>query len=118
MSGIHPETRARARDMRRNPTPQERVIWQRLRELNRMLGAHFRRQAPVGPFIADFVDFGRRVVIEVDGGQHGKDRDAPRDAWFEGQGFLVLRFWNSDVDTNPDGEGGLSAPVERKGRPQ
>jgi very-short-patch-repair endonuclease len=84
-------------------TPQERKLWAKLREVNRMVGTHFRRQAPVGPFIADFVEFGRKLVIEVDGGGHGGPADKARDDWFMGQGFTVMRFWNSDVDGNLDG---------------
>jgi len=74
-----------------------------LRDVNRMLGTHFRRQAPIGRFIADFAEYGRRLVIEVDGGQHGGSRDAARDAWLMGQGFVVLRFWNNEVDGNIEG---------------
>ena len=84
-------------------TPQERKLWAKLRELNRMLGLHFRRQAPIGPFIADFADLGWRVVIEVDGGQHGGECDIRRDQWFKQQGFMVLRFWNNDTQGNVDG---------------
>ncbi len=68
-----------------------------------MLGTHFRRQAPIGRFIADFADYGRRLVVEVDGGQHGGARDVVRDAWLTGQGFVVLRFWNNEVDGNIEG---------------
>jgi very-short-patch-repair endonuclease len=100
MSGIHPHTRARARQLRADMTPQERRVWAKLRELNRMLGWHFRRQAPIGPFIADFADLGRRLVIEVDGAGHGGERDLLRDAWLASQGFEVLRFWNSEVSGN------------------
>ena len=100
MTGIAPHTRARARDLRRDMTPQERTLWTKLREVNRMIGTHFRRQAPVGPYIADFAEFGQRLVIEVDGGGHGGPRDQARDAWFGAQGFTVLRFWNGEVDGN------------------
>lgn len=103
MTGISPHTRARARDLRRNMTPQERTLWMKLRAVNRMIGTHFRRQAPVGPYIADFAEFGRRLVIEVDGGGHGGARDQVRDAWFVGEGFRVLRFWNAEVDGNIEG---------------
>jgi very-short-patch-repair endonuclease len=103
MTAIAPHTRAQAKALRRMMTPQERRLWQHLRDLNRQLGLHFRRQAPVGPFIADFCDFGRRLVIELDGLGHGGPRDARRDGWFQAQGFDVLRFWNADVDGNPDG---------------
>ncbi len=68
-----------------------------------MLGTHFRRQAPVGRFIADFADYGRRLVIEVDGGQHGGVDDDARDGWLREQGFVVVRFWNNEVDRNLEG---------------
>ena len=103
MTGIHPITRQRARKLRAEMTPQERKVWAKLRELNRMLGRHFRRQASIGPFIADFADLGRRVVIEIDGGGHGGDRDQRRDEWLASQGFQVLRFWNPEVSGNIEG---------------
>ncbi len=103
MTDISPHTRANARRLRTEMTPQERKVWMELRDLNHCLGLHFRRQAPVGNFIADFVDFGRRLVIEVDGGQHGGPKDTARDAWFAAEGFTVLRVWNSDVDGNLEG---------------
>ncbi|WP_136646328.1 endonuclease domain-containing protein [Tabrizicola sp. YIM 78059] len=103
MTGIHPITRQRARKLRAEMTPQERKVWAKLRELNRMLGLHFRRQAPIGPFIADFADLGRRVVIEIDGGGHGGERDQRRDEWLASQGFQVVRFWNSEVSGNIEG---------------
>ena len=103
MTGIHPITRQRARKLRAEMTPQERRVWAKLRELNRTLGLHFRRQAPIGPFIADFADLGRRVVVEIDGGGHGGERDQRRDEWLNGQGFQVLRFWNPEVSGNIEG---------------
>ncbi|MBA3912246.1 MAG: hypothetical protein C0524_20770 [Rhodobacter sp.] len=103
MTGIHPITRQRARKLRAEMTPQERRVWAKLRELNRMLGLHFRRQAPIGPFIADFADLGRRLVIEIDGGGHGGERDQRRDEWLASQGFQVLRFWNPEVSGNIEG---------------
>ena len=95
--------RDRARKLRAEMTPQERCLWHRLRELNRMIAANFRRQAPVGRYIADFAEFGRKLVIELDGGQHGGPEDMARDDWLRTQGFAVLRFWNSEVDGNIEG---------------
>jgi very-short-patch-repair endonuclease len=69
-------------------------------------GIKFRRQAPIGAYIVDFVAFERRLVIEVDGGQHAeeeKDKDILRDAWLSSQGFTVLRFWNNEVLQNLEG---------------
>lgn len=103
MTQIKPHTRTRAQELRRDMTPQERLLWAKLREVNRMLGTHFRRQAPIGPYIANFVEFTRRLVIEVDGGGHGGESDSARDAWLQSQGFTVLRFWNTDVGGNLKG---------------
>ena len=85
----------KARGLRKQLTPQEVKLWVRLREL-KPLGFHFRRQAPIGYCIVDFASFGARIVIEVDGGQHGMDEgirsDRERDAFLRSQGFRVLRF--------------------------
>src|SRR5258707_13855331 len=84
-----------ARALRKRLTPQEVKLWVKLREM-KALGFHFRRQAPIGPYIVDFVSFRDRLVIEADGGQHGvpdgarSDRD--RDTFLQSQGFNVLRF--------------------------
>jgi very-short-patch-repair endonuclease len=103
MTDIAPHTRANARRLRAEMTPQERKLWTQLRDLNNRLGLNIRRQAPIGRYIADFVEFGRKLVIEVDGAQHGGPEDAARDAWFAAEGFTVLRVWNSDVDGNLEG---------------
>jgi very-short-patch-repair endonuclease len=91
----------KARALRKRLTPQEVKLWIKLREL-KTHGFHFRRQAPVDRYIVDFVSFGARTVIEVDGGQHGIhggiQSDRERDAFLRSQGFSVLRFWNSDID--------------------
>ena len=90
--------------LRRNPTEVERLLWQRLR-FWQVGGFKFRRQQPLGDYIADFVCFEERLIVEIDGGQHAdqKDYDKKRDAWLRDQGFIVLRFWNSDVFQNMDG---------------
>lgn len=64
-----------------------------------------RRQQPIGKHIADFICFERKIVIEVDGGQHSdtQDQDASRDAWFKAQGYTVFRFWNHEVLQNIEG---------------
>jgi very-short-patch-repair endonuclease len=70
----------------------------------------FRRQVPIGRFIADFVCFERRLVIEVDGGQHADSvSDRRRDRWFAANGYRVLRFWNNEVMRNLDGVATLLA---------
>lgn len=82
-------------------TDAETALWWRLR--HRQLNGHrFRRQVPIGPYIADFACLAARLVVEVDGGQHidDADRDERRTAWLEERGYRVLRFWNTDVLTN------------------
>jgi len=95
-----------ARSLRKRLTPQEVKLWVKLREL-KPLGFHVRRQAPIGRYIVDFVSFRSRVVIEADGGQHGMPdgvvSDQARDDFLRSQGFQILRFWNSDIDTNLEG---------------
>ena len=83
--------------MRRNPTGAEAKLWPHLRD-HRFSGCKFRRQEPIGDFIADFVCFAPRVPVEVDGSQHiDSQADARRDAWFRSQGFAIVRVWNTDV---------------------
>jgi very-short-patch-repair endonuclease len=92
-----------ARALRKRLTPQEVKLWVKLREL-KPLGFHFRRQAPIGRYIVDFISFGCQLIIEADGGQHGMPEgarsDQLRDAFLQSQGFRILRFWNSDIDAN------------------
>jgi len=92
-----PEMRQKARDLRANMTDAEQALWRRLR--NRQLGGtRFRRQAPVGPFVADFLCHERKLIVEVDGGQHsGAQSDLRRNAWLQANGYTVLRFWNNEV---------------------
>jgi very-short-patch-repair endonuclease len=87
-----------AKDLRKNSTDAERALWRYLRG-KQFEGSKFRRQQPIGQYIVDFVCFEKKIVIEVDGGQHSDthDQDAIRDAWFKAQGFTVFRFWNHDV---------------------
>ena len=92
----------RARSLRRNPTEAEGRLWRHLRG-RQVAGRKFRRQQPIGSYVIDFVCFEERLVVEVDGGQHGPARDSDRDAWLARLGYRVLRFWNNDVLANPDG---------------
>ena len=103
---LKPGAIGRARFLRSHPTDVERKLWYHLRALKR-LGFHFRRQAPFRSYILDFVEHSRRVVIELDGGQHGdakhKTRDEIRDRTLTAEGYLVLRFLNLHVLENIDG---------------
>jgi very-short-patch-repair endonuclease len=82
----------------------EAILWSRLRA-KQVEGVKFRRQQPIENFIVDFVSFEKRIVVELDGGQHAenRDKDMRRDRFFEENGFVVLRFWNNDVIENLDG---------------
>ena len=87
-----------ARRLRKEPTRAEQHLWKALRKIEE---AHFRRQAPLGPYIVDFVCHRSRLVIEVDGGVHELEevqaRDAERTVWLEGRGYSVLRFSNEQA---------------------
>lgn len=92
--------RAAAKKLRANTTPHERLLWRALKELP-IEGSHFRRQAPVGPYIVDFFCPAKRLILEIDGGHHNEDnvaaRDRARQRWLENEGYRVIRFWNSEV---------------------
>ena len=97
---VPPITRARAKIMRREATDAEAALWRILRD-RRLCMLKFRRQAPIPPYIADFVCFEHRLVIEADGSQHAESlRDEKRDAFLAKEVFFVLRFWNADILTN------------------
>lgn len=95
----------RARGLRRDMTPPERWLWQRLRGDG--LGVAFRRQHPVSPFVVDFACVGARVVVEVDGAEHGRVEraaaDLERDAMLARDGWVVVRFRAEDVMRNLEG---------------
>ena len=89
--------------LRKRPTDAEQLLWRHLR-LKQMEGFKFRRQQPIDNYIVDFVCFEKRLVIEVDGGQHAtQEKDALRDKYLQQQGFNVLRFWNNEVLQNING---------------
>jgi very-short-patch-repair endonuclease len=92
------------KSLRRNLTDSERLLWKSLRA-KQLSGSKFRRQEPIGPYIVDFVCYDKRLIVEVDGGQHRADeiQDRKRDDWLNQQGFKVLRFWNNEVLGNIDG---------------
>jgi len=96
--------RNNARHLRKNLTDAEQQLWRHLRL--RQIDAHkFRRQHPIGNYIADFVCIERKLIVEVDGGQHADQLgyDAARTAWLEAAGYRVLRFWNNEVLENIEG---------------
>jgi very-short-patch-repair endonuclease len=94
----------RAKELRRNMTDAEKLLWSRIRR-DQIDGLPFRKQVPIGDYVADFACLPIRLVIEVDGGQHDaqKEYDDARTAVLEGQGYRVLRFWNNEVLGNIEG---------------
>jgi len=103
---IPPRQAAFAKAMRQDMTGPERKLWKALRRRVPVEGTHFRRQVSLGPYIADFCSYGAKLVIEVDGDQHGTveagEQDAIRTAFMEAQGYRVLRFSNRDVKLHID----------------
>jgi very-short-patch-repair endonuclease len=86
-----------ARRLRQSAPATERKLWAMLRD-RRLSGLKFRRQVPIGPYIADFVCLRHRLIIEADGPFHDPVRDEARDGWLSAQGFRVLRFSNREAD--------------------
>ena len=91
-----------AKILRKRLTDAEKLLWGHLRG-KQLEGFKFRRQEPIGNYVADFVCYEKRIIVEVDGSQHCSEKDHERDRWFEGQGFKVLRFWNNEVLKNTEG---------------
>jgi very-short-patch-repair endonuclease len=96
-------TTQRARRLRKDSTKAETALWYRLRSRN-LNGYKFVRQEPIGPYTVDLACRERRLVIEVDGGQHADNpRDVVRDKWLTDHNYRVLRFWNNEVLGNMSG---------------
>ncbi len=95
---------AKARELRRNQTGPERLLWSALRR-SQIDGFHFRRQHPIGPYILDFACLPAKLVVEIDGPSHDQtvESDERRTAFLEAQGFTVTRFSNEDVRINLEG---------------
>lgn len=102
---IDPKALKRARALRKNMTEEERLLWSDLKTFRRQ-GLAFRKQAPIGPFVVDFLCRKAMLVVEVDGEHHGEDEqwdhDAERDAWLRINDYTVLRFWNADIRRDLD----------------
>ena len=96
--------RERARTLRQNMTEAERRVWQILRS-HQIEGYKFRRQVPIGRYIADFVCHETRLIVEIDGGQHDRSSsgEAERSGFLHKEGYRVLRFWNNEVLANLGG---------------
>jgi adenine-specific DNA-methyltransferase len=105
---VRPETTSRerilkARELRQEMTDAESKLWMNLRS-HRFEGVHFRRQHPIGPYIADFCSPQAKLIIELDGSQH-VDRieyDRKRTEYLESRGYRVIRFWNHEVLSEMD----------------
>ena len=103
MRGANKKKTLLARRLRKHSTEAEQRLWDYLRSRS-LAGCKFVRQQPIGPYIVDFVSFERRIIFEVDGGQHAdSEADRRRTRWLEGEGFRVLRFWNNEVLKNTNG---------------
>jgi very-short-patch-repair endonuclease len=96
----------RVRALRKDMSDAEWKLWQQIRR-GQIEGYRFRRQHPIGPFIADFVCLEKRLIVEVDGGQHAEPdqiaHDARRTAWLDARGYHVIRCWTNEVSGNIDG---------------
>src|SRR5215470_13854514 len=101
MGGAH----ERARALRREMTVAETKLWRMLRS-RQIEGYRFRRQVPLGRYIADFVCHEARLIVELDGGQHDSlsQQEADRSRFLQSEGYRVLRFWNDEVLANPEGD--------------
>ncbi len=101
-----PSRRDRARNLRRGATEAEKRFWWHLRHRLPLDGTYFRRQVPLGPYFADFCCLTLKLVVELDGDQHGQPdaiaHDEARTAFLQKQGFRVLRFWNHQVSREMD----------------
>jgi very-short-patch-repair endonuclease len=92
-----PQAQRNAKQLRQKMTEAEKLLWSRIR--NRQLGVKFRRQTPIGRYIADFYCHEHKLIIELDGSQHLEqaEYDQIRTDYFNAQGISVLRFWNNEV---------------------
>ena len=97
---------SRSRVLRRNATDAEKALWRALKQIP-VYGSHFRRQVPIGTFVADFACLKARLLIELDGGHHSQDevaaKDEARTRWLEKEGYRVIRFWNTELSENMNG---------------
>ena len=92
----------RARSLRQTATEVEKLLWHAVRD-RRLAGLKFRHQQRMGRYVVDFICHERRLIVELDGGQHTAVGDAERTAFLESEGYRVLRIWNPDVFRNLDG---------------
>ena len=95
-----------ARELRQKQTDAEGALWTRLKD-RQLEGVKFRRQQSISSYIVDFTSFKRKLIIEIDGGQHNegetRERDKNRTMWLKESGYQVLRFWNNGILMNMEG---------------
>ncbi len=100
------DLQTKARYLRKNLTEQERKLWNIIRN-KQFYGYKFLRQYPIEPYIVDFVCREKKIIIEIDGGQHnepeGIEYDKKRSLFLSSRGFKVIRFWNNEIDNNIEG---------------
>ena len=105
--------REAARQLRQNATEAERKLWHCLRD-KRLLGLRFRRQQPIGPYVADFYCSAAKLIVELDGSHHadsGAQYDRIRTKWLESRGYKILRFWNTDLQDSDFVIGAISHAI-------
>ncbi|MCP4995282.1 MAG: endonuclease domain-containing protein [Gammaproteobacteria bacterium] len=104
MLRISPTTKSNSRNLRKNMTDAERMLWAKIRG-RQLQGFHFRRQHPIGDYIVDFICLELKLIIELDGSQHMEQQqyDMKRSQWLLKNGFKVIRFWNNEVFDDLDG---------------
>lgn len=100
------ELNIKARELRKNQTSQEAKLWRLLRN-KQYKKLPFKRQHPIGNYIVDFICLEKKLIIELDGGQHNEEvnikYDTERTVFLNAKGYTVLRFWNNDIDNNIEG---------------
>lgn len=103
---VDPKKTSFARFLRKSSTDAEQLLWYHLRN-RRFLGIKFKRQQPLDCYIVDFISFERKLIIEIDGGQHNEKKkllkDQTRSNELERKGYKVIRFWNNEVLQNLSG---------------
>ncbi|MGF9756964.1 DUF559 domain-containing protein [Microvirga sp. 0TCS3.31] len=97
---------SRSRALRQGSTDAEKALWRALKRIP-VYGTHFRRQVPIGPYVADFACLKARLLVELDGSHHSHDdiatKDEIRTRWLENEGYRVVRFWNTELSENMNG---------------
>jgi very-short-patch-repair endonuclease len=106
MADISRFKRERAKQLRSNATEPEQRLWRALKQIP-VYGSHFRRQVPIGTYVADFACLKARLIIELDGGHHSQNdvaaKDEARTRWLETEGYRIVRFWNAELIQNMNG---------------